>query len=788
VPRSLIASILFALIVLSSQPAFTANVFDIATSPDPQKIWPIGEYQKTDPGKTLNQLIEDDQWLSTVDRAPSHGFTDQAVWLRFTIKNSSDLKDTIRFFWHHAQIHEVDVYIVDNGQLLSRQKLGTLTPIAERPLKARMIEWTTDLPPNSQYDVYIRTASQFAISFRLKAGHSEDIENISRFYENSVYLYIGIMLALVIYNMPMAITAKIRAHWYYLAYVISVTFYVISLRGFLFQFGLYETIIWEQRFVFPTVPMFLGASLLFAGEFLGISQMPKFFKYGYRILLTGLVFLGFLSIIPEPHGYLAIGAPLAIATIFFTLVMSGYRFFQQQYYAAFIFLGWLCMLFGIAGHQISILVGIQSDVLALAAIMIATVLEATLFSWALGYRVNQLKKENENLERSRLSALEHANKQLLENIELESRANIQKDNLLNTVSQELKKPLNQIQSAIELALADNKRSISGIQFDSLTSGVDYLRRNVSNIILLAEINAGEIEPVIQSKPLSELISDIEDTAKDSKRPGQTWQFVNHIPDGPIINIDVRLLYILIENLIENSFKFSPGGNVRLTLNAITLNGIELLEWALIDDGIGIDEYQIKHLFEIFYQNKNDQRETINGMGIGLPLVNKIAHLLGGNLKIESHLGKGTEVHFTHPLDGKNINHSLAQLQTTSRPKVLIAEQHPINAQLLEVHMQKLGYITRVVDNGIKVIDAIKETNYQLIMINIHMPVMSGIETAIMVREKGYLGALFAISANDINETRKKAIEAGFNDFIEKPVRFKKLQNKIRNFESLQSPL
>jgi len=785
VPRFLMVTLLFLLTSLLIQPAFAANELDIGTLTQPQKIWPLGEYQKTDPKKTLNQLITDNQWLPTTDKPPSHGFTDQAVWLRFTIKNSSDLDKSIRYFWHHSQIHEVDVFVVKDDELISRQKLDTLIPIDERPLKTRMIEWVTKVPAKTQYDVYIRTASAFAISFRIKAGSPKDIEGISRFTENAAYLYIGIMLALVIYNLPMAITANYHAHWFYLIYVIAVTLYVISLRGFLFQLGWYETVIWEQRVTFSTVPIFLGASLLFAGEFLNINDTPRVFRYGYKVLLTGLAFVFLLCIFPEPHGALTLVPPLALVTILFTLVLSGFRILQRHYYAVFIFFGWLSMLFGIAGHQISVFVGIQSDFVGLAAIMLATVIEATLFSWALGYRFNQLKKENVDLEKSRLSALEQANKQLLENIEIESKANSQKDNLLNTVSQELKKPLHQIQSAIELAISDKKRTISGDRFDSLTSGVDYLRRNVSNIILLAEINAGEIEPVIQSSPLSTLISDIEDTAEDSKHPGQTWQFVNQIPDRPIINIDIRLLHILLENLIENAFKFSPGGNVRLTLNTTTPESIGMLEWTLIDDGIGIDEYQFDHIFELFYQQKHTQGEMINGMGIGLPLVNKIADLLGGELKIESHLGKGTEIKFIHPIDSQNINHSLARLKTTNRPKVLIAEHHPINAQLLETQMSKLGYITRVVDNGIKVIDAVKEADYNMVMINIDMPVMDGIETAIFVREKGYLGILLAISANDTNETRKRAIEAGFNDFIDKPIRFKKLKNQINNIELLQ---
>lgn len=779
----LIITIIVSL-TLFAKPVFAEPVFDINDTKIPQKIWPLSQFQHSGASDSLSEIIKSDNWQSTQDHSPSRGFTQEAVWVKFPINNSSTKNMPIRFFWHHAQIHEVDIYLMQQDRILDHVKLGTLIPIADRPLKTRMLEWIMGIPPGDNYEIYIRAASTFAISFRMQAGNPKQIESVSRFTENSVYLYIGVMIALALYNIPMALSAKNRAHWFYLAYIVFVTIYVISLRGFLFQFGFYDSVIGEQRIVFATVPIFLASSLLFAGEFLDIRNMPKFFHMGYWGFLTANSFLLFVALIPDAKSFLAIGVPLALTTILFTLISSGYKFFQGEYYAGFIFVGWLAVLFGIAGHQISLLIGVQTDLLGQESIKIGTALEATLFSWALGYRIKSLQRENELLEKSQLSALKQANEQLHENFQIESKSNRQKDDLLNLISQELKAPLDLIQSSLEFAKSNDDNVLTEANMEPLNTGVEYLRRNVSNIILLSEINAGELQPVPQKRALTDLISDIVLSAAACQRPGQQWQFTNNVSKDLIINIDDRLLQILIDNIVGNSFKFSPRGNVQLSLRQINNGDVALLEWIVEDDGIGIADDQLNEIFELFYQSKNEEGKHFDGMGLGLPLARKISDLLGGKLTISSQVNSGATVTFIHPVDCQHVDFNFTQLNTTLKPKVLIAEQNAINAQMLEKHMEKLGYITRVVDNGIKVVDACKHAEFQLIMINIHMPVMDGIETASIIRSKGCQSHLLAISTNDTNETRKRAIDAGFNGFIEKPIRFQKLQSKIKSLTAI----
>jgi CheY-like chemotaxis protein/HPt (histidine-containing phosphotransfer) domain-containing protein len=258
----------------------------------------------------------------------------------------------------------------------------------------------------------------------------------------------------------------------------------------------------------------------------------------------------------------------------------------------------------------------------------------------------------------------------------------------------------------------------------------------------------------------------------------------------------RLRQILI-NLIGNAIKFTERGYVELRLSldaAGTQNS--MIRCEVSDSGIGMDANQISKLFEPFTQADGSVSRRFGGTGLGLTISRKLARLLGGDVEVTSEFGKGST--FTVLIDPGCISETrmldnptmvTAELEERAQPRnlpacrILLVEDGPDNQLLISSFLRKFGADVTIVDNGRSAIEraslaAAEGTEFEVILMDMHLPCVDGYQAARTLREQGYALPIIALTADAMDGDERKCLDAGCDDYATKPIHRAKLLNQI----------
>ena len=281
------------------------------------------------------------------------------------------------------------------------------------------------------------------------------------------------------------------------------------------------------------------------------------------------------------------------------------------------------------------------------------------------------------------------------------------------------------------------------------------------------------------------------------------EHVGPIPES-IITDSTRLRQILI-NLVGNAIKFTEAGSVRLVTRLLRSDdGPPRLCFDVIDTGIGMTQEQLTHVFRSFAQADSSTNRKFGGTGLGLTIAKRLAEKLGGDITVKSTHGEGstfTVTVGTGPLDGVELldNPTETQLKDHSDRKraaanvkldcrVLLAEDGPDNQRLISFLLKKAGAEVAVAENGQIAHDLAlaarnEGTPFDVILMDMQMPVMDGYYATGKLREAGYTGPIIALTANAMSTDRDKCLNAGCDDYMIKPIDHKKLISLVAKYAS-----
>jgi len=250
----------------------------------------------------------------------------------------------------------------------------------------------------------------------------------------------------------------------------------------------------------------------------------------------------------------------------------------------------------------------------------------------------------------------------------------------------------------------------------------------------------------------------------------------------IITDEIALLQIL-NNLIGNALKFTSNGYVHVIIKTVTENSAAHIEFSIADTGIGINEAKQKKLYEPFEQGEHYLTKKYGGTGLGLAIVKRLVDLMNGKIDIKTQIGKGTIVTFCLPL--KHIVHEttesiIEKSNIKKHLKIISAEDDSISQKLLSLIADKENWILKLVSNGKELFEELKNDSYDIILTDIQMPVMNGLEATKLIRQnKNYdTIPIIAISAFALEEEIEKALKAGINAYVTKPISSDKLKTII----------
>lgn len=401
----------------------------------------------------------------------------------------------------------------------------------------------------------------------------------------------------------------------------------------------------------------------------------------------------------------------------------------------------------------------------------------------------------ERLERSRLRLaasvdnLRHeisdrinAEKRLSEALSSLAQNHREKSALMATISHELRTPLNGIIGLSRILLDDNLTEQQRNYLQTINTSAVALGYIFSDIIDLEKIDANRIELCRKETELPRFIHDISNFATLMTRQ-RNLKFILDCPrDLPqCLLLDSPRLSQVLWNLINNAVKFTPQGTITLRVEQRDENKFAFI---LKDTGIGIPEEDLSHIFDMYYQVKSSGYKPA-GSGIGLAVSKTISKLMGGDLTVESKLNEGSTftVTFQAEVTQKSFD-DMEQLPTTLN--ILLVEDIEVNIIVAKAVLEKLGYAVDVAMTGKEAIHKFERNDYDLLLLDIQLPDISGFEIAQHLRRKyesgvyEYLPPIIALTAN-VMQNKADYKKYGMDDVLRKPLELEALVTCIRHY-------
>ena len=364
-----------------------------------------------------------------------------------------------------------------------------------------------------------------------------------------------------------------------------------------------------------------------------------------------------------------------------------------------------------------------------------------------------------------------------------------KSRFLASMSHEIRTPLNGIAGTISLLNKTNLDAYQQKMIKALNSSVDILLNLIDDILDFSRIEADQIFWQQAPVNLHQLIKDIVSTLSVSAQNKNLSIKTRIDPDIPTCVLsDKKHLNQILLNLLGNAIKFTHQGEIILTLQLQhkKLQKIQVY-FAISDTGIGIAPENQQLIFERFTRASDDLH--IPGSGLGVTICKELVEQAGGHINLQSTPGEGScfsfSLLFEQCTQDTAENNQASKITRDASPKnatlkILIAEDDDINAMVLEEFLHDLGHQTCRVDNGKACIDAVRRQNFDVVFMDIHMPVLSGLQATKKIREKYPDLVIIGLTASATTLHQQQCLQAGMNDFLPKPVTPEVLQEKLHN--------
>jgi signal transduction histidine kinase len=361
------------------------------------------------------------------------------------------------------------------------------------------------------------------------------------------------------------------------------------------------------------------------------------------------------------------------------------------------------------------------------------------------------------------------------------RANTAKSQFLANMSHEIRTPMNAIIGFSEVL---EEEPLTGQQKEYVKMILDssrHLLELINGILDFSKIEAGRMRAETVECDIRALLANIESLMNPSAKQKQLEFKIDCTEDVPdTIVTDPAKLRQCIINLVSNAIKFTEQGYVKLTARQTAKDDKPFVEFEITDTGIGIPADKLDILFESFTQADGSTTRKYGGTGLGLAITKQLADLMGGNITVESEAGKGSTFRLVIPAntaDGRHNDYENfaasqeveKEAETSFSGRVLVAEDSATNQVLIKPLLEKLGFVVTIAQNGLEVIEAVKNQHFELILMDMQMPEMNGYNATKKLRGLGVKTPIIAMTANVDEEDKEECLRAGCDDYISKPI-------------------
>lgn len=350
-----------------------------------------------------------------------------------------------------------------------------------------------------------------------------------------------------------------------------------------------------------------------------------------------------------------------------------------------------------------------------------------------------------------------------------------KTQFVSTISHELRTPLYGVVGITNIIIDEHKELANSPHLNSLKFSARYLLSLVNDLLQINKIEENKITLEKMIFNLSDEINTIVDSLefiaiKNNNR--LVAEIDTNIPES-LVGDKLRLSQIFM-NLVSNALKFTQDGEVRIVANQVKVEGTKhFVKFEVKDNGIGIAEADQDKIFDKFVQIERKEGDY-QGTGLGLSIVQKLTELFDSKIELYSEEKKGTTFSFTIGFEADDevkkeiIENIEVDLSSNTFYKVLVVEDNKINQIVTRKILENNNFRCKILEDGYAAINLLEKESYDIILMDINMPIINGFETTKLIRKKGIITPIIALTAFDKQEITEEAIAAGMNDIIVKP--------------------
>jgi len=372
-------------------------------------------------------------------------------------------------------------------------------------------------------------------------------------------------------------------------------------------------------------------------------------------------------------------------------------------------------------------------------------------------------------------------------------ANATKSRFLATVSHEIRTPMTGIMGFADMLLDEDLPETAHDMVARIKYSASSLLTVINDVLDISKLDADKLETENVNFNPAVLINDVMAFIFSSRLPDEQArvraevQIDEGFPEA--VSADPTRLRQILVNLVGNAKKFTENGAVILKCGLG--DAPSTMKFEVVDTGIGIDTETQQNLFDDFVQADSSISRKYHGTGLGLAICRRLVDLMGGDIGVESAPGKGSTFWFTLPyvpvadvvLFGDPLVHMPRNYKATKPLHVLVVEDNEINQMIIGNILGKIGYDYIIAGNGIEAVDAVKAADFDIILMDVRMPELSGPEATRQIRglggKKGDV-PIIALTADAMTENRQSYFDAGMNDFVSKPIDIVQLASAINN--------
>jgi signal transduction histidine kinase/CheY-like chemotaxis protein len=400
-------------------------------------------------------------------------------------------------------------------------------------------------------------------------------------------------------------------------------------------------------------------------------------------------------------------------------------------------------------------------ILSIALISILSLLSFSL------YKNNKIRNSSNKL-------LEEKNKELTlekEKAELASKARAE---FLSTVSHELRTPLNAINGITYLLLQEKPKASQLNYLKSLEFSGSYLLHFINDILEINRLESDKIQVENINFNIKELIENITISFKEFIQENNTKCHLQIDPSiSDYLKGDPTKLSQIVINLLNNAIKFSKNGTVWFTIKNLHEDEKHIkLHFEIKDNGIGIPKEKQETIFDSFSQGSVEINRTYGGTGLGLSIVKKILELMDSTIHLTSESGKGSAFSFELLFEKGQKSETIIIPKTTivegNKKVVLLVEDNKINQMITQKMLENKGISCVILDSGEDAIENARTNSYDLILMDVHLPGMSGTDATTVIRSFDSTTPIIALTAISLNENKETLLSFGMNEVITKP--------------------